>query len=133
MENLKVNDWCFFEFKLVQVKETDGPRVTSVTDGMFNTYGSNLSDRCFPFEMGIKKISDVVAYWADKMLKEERLKYLNHPDIHRKLVEFWIGMCESDDNKRQVIGEKLSNFCTSILNRVNSISEEYIEGIKLLR
>lgn len=60
----KQGEWCFCEFALQQVMETEENRITGVSDGMFRLSGHDLSDRCYPLEMKVKQISDIVAFWS---------------------------------------------------------------------
>jgi hypothetical protein len=62
MEKFKKGDWCFCEFKLQQIMEMNGTKITEVSDGYVRHSGSDLSNRCFPLDSNIKTISDNVLY-----------------------------------------------------------------------
>jgi len=135
MEKLKfkTGDWCFFEFKLHQIKKMEGSNISEVSSGTIRTSGSDLSDRCYPLEMNIKIISESVSFWS-KRFHQERIG-LNHPDLHRELVRRWVELCDNKDNDDHLkeLYEKLSQFGNSVLQKVNDLNFEEVEGIKLLR
>ncbi len=130
----KKGDWCFCEFKLQQVIETNEDRITSVSDGYFNHGSSDLSDRCYPMEMRVKIISDDVNYWHNQF---HQLKHnsLNHPDLNWKLIEMWIEMCENRNDKEKLseLYEKLNAFGQSVVNKVQEIKSETTEGVRIFR
>ena len=105
----KKGEWCFCEFILQQVTETNKDRITEVSDGYFTHGGHDLSDRCYPMEMRVKIISDDVNYWRNEF---HRLKNnsLNHPDLNRKLIDMWVDMCENRNNQEKLkeLYEKLN-------------------------
>jgi hypothetical protein len=80
----KQGEWCFCEFVLQQVIETEENRITAVSDGMFRLSSNDLSDRCYPLEMIIKIISDEVAYWS-KEFHSLKINTLNYPDLNKEL------------------------------------------------
>jgi hypothetical protein len=128
----KIGDWCFYEFKLVQIEDTEENRITAVSDGYVTRRSYDLSDRCYPMEMKVKLISDDVYYWSKQF---QLVKNLNHPDIHRKLVEIWVDMCENknDDAKLKVLYERLNAFSETIMKKVKDLSLEEVEGVKIFR
>ena len=136
MQNLKFKkeDWCFCEFKLQQIMETEENRITGVSDGMFILGSSDLSDRCYPLEMKVKQISDTVAYWSTEF---HRLKNnsLNHPDLNRELIRRWVELCDNreDENRLNELYDKLSEFGNSVLRKVRDLNFEEVEGVSLFR
>ena len=136
MKNLKFKkgDWCFCEFKLQQVMETEENRITGVSDGMFRLGSSDLSDRCYPLDMDVKRISDTVAYWSEKF-HELKNNALNHPDLNRELIRRWVELCENrkDDDQLKELYNNLSNFGNSVLRKVQDLSFEEVEGVRLFR
>ena len=130
----KKEDWCFCEFKLQQIMETEENRITGVSDGMFRLGSSDLSDRCYPLEMKVKQISDTVAYWSTEF---HRLKNnsLNHPDLNRELIRRWVELCDNreDENRLKELYDKLSEFGNSVLRKVRDLNFEEVEGVSLFR
>ena len=92
-------DWVFCEFKLQQIMETKENRITEVSDGMFRMSGHDISDRCFPLTLSIKRVSDTAAYWS-KQFHEAKCNGLNHPDLNRALISRWAEICENIDNEK---------------------------------
>ncbi|NRA78912.1 MAG: hypothetical protein HRU18_11940 [Pseudoalteromonas sp.] len=136
MKNLKFKkgEWCFCEFKLQQVTETEENRITGVSDGMFSLGSMDLSDRCYPLELDVKRISDTVAYWSTKF-HELKNNALNHPDLNRELIRRWVELCDSrkDEICLKELYDSLSNFGNSVLRKVQDLNFEEVEGVKLFR
>lgn len=131
----KEGDWCFCEFALQQIGEcTDDGRIRNVSDGAFNLSSHDLSDRCFPLEMSVKRISDSVAYWSRQF---DKLNHngLNHPVLNRELIRRWAEMCELRDNTEavQILTKKLNDFASSVIYRVNDLRNDEVEGVSLFR
>ena len=127
------DDWCFFEFNLVQIQEVKEGRVTSVSDGSFNTGGWDLSDRCLPLTLRTSAISDTLEYWSNRLHKEGN-NALNYPDIHRKLVDLWYEWCltEAKSDAAHTAADRVRDFAEGILRRVKQDQSEEIEGVRLL-
>jgi hypothetical protein len=136
MKNLKFKqgEWCFCEFKLQQVMETEDNKITSVSDGMFRLGSSDLSDRCYPLDMGIKQISDTVSYWSDEFHKI-KINGLNHPDLNRELIQRWVDLCDNKDNadKMKELYESLSKFGNAVKQKCNDLGFETVECVTLFR
>lgn len=130
----KTGDWCFCEFKLQQILETEENRVTEVSDGSFRMSGNNLSDRCFPLDLKIKKVSDYVSYWSDRFHKLNN-NSLNYPDLNRELIQRWAEMCENINDEKVVteLYKRLETFGSSIVNKINELKYESVEGVLLFR
>lgn len=130
----KKGEWCFCEFTLKQVKETKDDRITSVTDGYFEHGGSDLSDRCYPLDLNIKRISDEVNYWSKKF-HDLKTNSLNHPDLNRELISRWVEMCEAKDDhqKLQKLYDSLSEFGNAVISKVRDLSDETIGGVRIFR
>jgi hypothetical protein len=130
----KQGDWCFCEFALQQVMETEENRITGVSDGMFRHGAHDLSDRCYPLEMKVKQISDTVAYWS-KEFHALKNNALNHPDLNRELIRRWVELCDNreNDNRIKELYDKLSEFGNSVIRMVRDLNFEEVEGISLFR
>ena len=130
----KQGEWCFCEFALQQVMETEGNRITAVSDGMFRLDGHDLSDRCYPLEMKVKQISDTVAYWS-KEFHALKNNALNHPDLNRELIRRWVELCDNRENENRLkeLYDKLSEFGNSVIRRVRDLKFEEVEGVSLFR
>ena len=133
-ENFKVGDWCFCEFKLQQITDMTEGRITEVSDGIFILYSFDLSDRCFPLEMDIKRISDDVAYWSRKF-HDLQNSALNHPDLNRRLVSLWVKMCKNKDDVEELErwSGVLSAFGNTVVEKVRGAGSIEIDGIPLFR
>lgn len=136
MKNLKFKkgEWCFCEFKLQQVMETEDNKITSVSDGMLRLGSSDLSDRCYPLEMEVKQISDTVNYWSEEFHKI-KINGLNHPDLNRELIQRWVDLCDNKGNadKMKELYESLSKFGNAVKQKCNDLGFETVEGVALLR
>ncbi len=130
----KKGEWCFCEFKLQQITETEENRITGVNDGICSLGSNDLSDRCYPLEMKVKQISDTVAYWSAGF-HALRNNSLNHPDLNRELVCRWVQLCDNrkDENCSKELYEKLSQFGNSVTQKVKDLGYEEVEGINLFR
>ena len=130
----KKEDWCFCEFKLQQIVETEENRITSVNDGMFSLGSSDLSDRCYPLEMKVKQISDTVASWS-REFHNLKNNSLNHPDLNRELIRRWVELCDNreDENRLERLYAKLSEFGNSVLRKVRDLDFEEVDGVRLFR
>jgi hypothetical protein len=130
----KENDWCFCEFTLRQITEVKQGIIKSVTDGNFCLGSSDLNDRCYPLDIRIKRVSDSVNYWSNKIHKLNN-KGLNYPDINRKLISIWVDMCESIENENHLKEEyeNLDNFGRDIINTVSKLENQNVHGVKLFR
>ena len=133
-ENFKVGDWCFCEFKLQQITDMTEGRITEVSDGIFILYSFDLSDRCFPLEMDIKRISDDVAYWSRKF-HDLQNSALNHPDLNRRLGSLWVKMCKNKDDVEELErwSGVLSAFGNMVVEKVRGAGSIEIDGIPLFR
>jgi len=130
----KKGEWCFCEFKLQQVTETNEDRITSVSDGYFSHGSSDLSDRCYPMEMRVKIISDDVNYWRNQFHQLNH-NSLNHPDLNRELIDMWVNMCENRNNDEVLkeLYEKLNTFGQTVVSKVQELKHDTVGGVKLFR
>lgn len=131
--NFKVKDFCFCEFTLQQIKEIKENRITSVSDGVCSMSSHDLSDRCFPLDLKIKRISDTVAYYSNKFhaLKNNSI---NYPDLNRELIKRWVNMCNcTDDKELQKLYDSLGSFCNSVIEAVENLNFIQIEGVNIIR
>jgi len=130
----KKGDWCFCEFKLQQVMETEENRITSVSDGMFRLGNLDLSDRCYPLEMSVKQISDTVSHYSTEFYNLKN-NAINHPDLNRELIRRWVELCENrnDEKKLKELYDKLAKFSNSVIKEVRDSNFKEIEGVNLFR
>jgi len=130
----KQGEWCFCEFTLKLVKETKEDRITSVSDGYFEHGSYDLSDRCYPLTLEIKRISDEVNYWSKKF-HELKNNSLNHPDLNRELISRWVEMCEAKDDheKLRKLFDSLSEFGTAVITKVRDLGGEEVQGVRIFR
>ena len=130
----KKGDWCFCEFKLQQIQETQDNRITCVSDGMFSLSSNDLSNKCFPLDMKIKQISDTVDYWSNAFHNLNN-NSLNYPDLNRALISKWIEMCENKENENLLkeLYLQLNKFGKDVTTKVKNLSYEEIDGINLFR
>ena len=136
MQKLKFQkgDWCFCEFKLQLVKNTEENRITEVSDGFFSLGSLDLSDRCFPLSLKTKCASDIVSNWHDKFHAVNNIG-LNYPDLNRALISMWVELCENIDNDSEVqrIYDKINAFGNSVLKKCRNLQGEYVDGVQLFR
>ena len=99
---------------------------------MFRMSGYDISDRCFPLDLRIKRCSDTAAYWS-KTFHELKHNSLNHPDLNRELISRWATMCENvkDDKVLQELYDKLDKFGNAIVSKVRDLKYEEVEGVRL--
>lgn len=133
-KGFKKGDWCFSEFQLKQIKKMEDGRITSVSDGSFITGSYDLTDECFPVTMEIKKVSEEFEYWRRK-IHELNCNSLNHPEIHRDLVQRWVRICEKIDDK-EFVKEQLNfleSFCTEIIKTVKELREQKVGTVRIFK
>lgn len=130
----KKGDWCFCEFALRQVTETQDDRITEVSDGMCILGSHDLTDVCYPLEMKIKQISDNVAYWEDKF-HELKNNALNHPGLNRELIKRWVELCDNrhDQQKLDKLYKSLYKFGSAVIRKIEDLRHEEIDGVNLFR
>jgi hypothetical protein len=130
----KVNEWCFCEFKLQQITDMEGDRVTSVSDGMSILCSSDLSDRCFPLDLKIKRITDAVAESYDLLHLKSKVN-LNYPDLKRAFVSRWVEGCKVKDDEKYFSAWLASfrGFNNAIWDKINQTKDFEVEGVRLLR
>lgn len=131
---IKKGEWCFCEFELSQIVKTQENRITERTNGYISHSGHDLSDRCFPLDVKIKRISEEVEYWS-KAFHSLKTNSLNHPDLHRELVSRWAMMCENKDNEDEVnsLFESLRKFGQAVLDKVNEAKGQIVEGVSIFK
>jgi hypothetical protein len=123
-------DWCFYEYKLAQIRVVDG-KVREAKDGSFCTSGQDLADSCRPLTLRNASLSDHARYWSDRLHKEGH-NGLNYPDIHRKLVELWCDACDAPEGEKQgKASDAIGEFAQQVLRALDESPE--IQGVPLLR
>lgn len=128
---LKEGSWVFNEFELKQIKRIEDGKVKEVSDGVGLLGGYDLV--CFPVTMKIKRISDNVAYYSNK-LDDGDYHGLNYPDIHRWLRSRWEEMCNnlSDENVKKV-NNNIELFYTCILKVLNDTKDTVVCGVRVFK
>lgn len=128
-----VGDMCFYEYELSQIKRVEHGHVKSITTGYIESSGSYFNDRCFPVTLGIKLISDHVESWSKRF---HAIKMnINHPDLHRKLVNYWINMClVAEDRKNlDVRRNEFDSFCESVMVKIREAERINVGEFNLFR
>jgi hypothetical protein len=130
----EVGEWCFCEFELQRVKSTEDDRINGVTTGIIEMGGYDLSDRCFPISIEIKRVSDSVAYWS-RQFHAIKHNGLNHPDLNRALVDRWVELCKNINNQKklQVLYDELDAFGTKVRSAAANLRLMEVSGIPLFR
>lgn len=115
---MKVGDFVFCEFKLQQIKEMEGERVTGVRDGLFEMGSYDCRDRCMPLTIDMKRIADEFAHHSAKIHREGGAG-LNYPDIHRWLVDAWVEACMAQNASEPIKPhfEKVQRFTRDVLEK----------------
>jgi hypothetical protein len=127
---IKVGDWVYFDFELNQVKEVMKNRITSVTTGVISCGGYEL--KCYPISLGIKLISENVEYYSKKL--HELDGFLNFPDIHGKLCDYWKELCDKfmkNGKLDEIDYEKVQNFYKEIVSAVMDKKKKEAHGIQI--
>ena len=132
----KVGDWCFYEYKLSQVKKVNADgRVIEVSDGFISTSNGGYGFHIKPLTLRNKIISGVFEGISNE-LHEKGNAGLNYPDIHNHFVDLWLQACETEDT------EDGNKELTGIYNQIRAFSKKLIEfsqygpeidGVKILR
>lgn len=107
---MKVGDWGYHNFNLVQIKTITDGRITEITDGNFGTAGSNL--KLFPLNIRNKVISEE---FTRNYRKINDISGLNYPDIFSYFVDRWEECCEDEvDLHVRLIYQKIYDFVNNI-------------------
>jgi hypothetical protein len=127
----KVGEFIFCEFKLQEINEMEGERVTSVHDGWFEMGSRDLSDRCFPLTIRNKVISETFQGFSDKIHAINNAG-LNYPDIARYFVLKWVECCNgASDDKIKLIYDEVQNFINTVKEKSNH--EVIVNGVSVFR
>lgn len=129
-----IDDWCFFEFRLAQIKDVTDGRVTEVRTGYITVGSYDFNDKIKPLTMPYKVASDEVEAVYNK-LHREGSPGLNWPELHRHLVRLWLKLCDAYDVelKGELISsayEELYEFRDAILNICQNTT---VDGIQLFK
>jgi hypothetical protein len=132
-QQFQVGDWCFCEFKLQQVKRIEGSRILEVSDGYLSCSSYDLSDKCYPLDFSVKRISETVEWYKNRLhdLKMD----LNFSAIGKELIRRWCEMCDArnDDDKIKILDIELQQFYGAIAERVYALKNEQVAGVRLFR
>lgn len=128
---IKVNDWVYSDFELVQVKRMENGNVVEVTDGIFNrSYG--LGFTYFPLTLKIKRTSEEFKAWYDRL---RQYPSANIRSIHNLLETWWVELCEVVGNTK-VYNKKfkeLQTHCNQLERKLQNIEGERMFGIKIAK
>lgn len=129
---MNTGDWIIFQYRIVQIKEAKDGRVTSVSDGQFETSGYNLSDRCFPLTLANKNAADYIESYAARVHREGG-PGLNYPALHSKAVELAWGIMNLPEEKdaREPAYEAARKFYQVLFEAIRSHSAVEIENIRV--
>ena len=126
----KDGDWCFHEYTLKQIVVKAG-KVKEASCGQFRMSGNDLSDECRPLTLCNANLSQHAQYWSSRLHKEGHAG-INHPDIHRKMVELWCAACDAKEGDEQgKAGDAIGVFARKVLDA--SKRTELIDGVPLIR
>ena len=124
----KNGDWCFYEYRLCQIVVEEG-KVREASCGMFRTHGQDLSDSCRPLTLRNANLTQHTEYWSARLHKEGHAG-LNHPDIHRRMVELWCAACDAKEGKPQEkAAEAIGAFAAAVLKQESG----EVDGVQLIR
>src|SRR5258708_784432 len=124
---MKVGDWVFCEFDLVEIREVaaDG-RVTMLADGMFERSVYDFRDRIFPLT---RRGNRIVAHFQIASRDLHTMHNLNFPDIHRELVARWVkAMAGSDEVATEVV-----NALREWVREIDRARDVVVGGVSVFR
>jgi hypothetical protein len=130
-----IDDWIYYDFKLSQITDMEDGIITKISDGSFSTWSMDLNKYCFPIDMEIKQISDMVNSHYNEIYDLNFIS-LNYPEVHRKFVEYWVEMCSSiyDDPDYHIdIKSKYLSFFENLKFELNKLKKLTINNVKLFR
>ena len=146
MKSLKyvIGQWVMSEHELKQIKEMEGTRITSVSDGMFSTGGSDLGYCTVPLTMQTKCLSDTYSYYYKQIRDAAGTMNINFPDISRAITSNWHDACmaaliaseESEESIKQAIRirDKFEKeFVRPTLNELQAAKDIVVAGVNVLR
>jgi len=112
-----VGDWVFCEFELGQIAEMEDGRVTNFATEHGSLGSYDLTDRCVPLTMPMKRIASTFE-WHSRKLHDHGSPGLNYPAIHRWLVDLWVKTCAHADDLEAVRGalQTLQDFTNEMLS-----------------
>lgn len=122
-----VDDWCFHEGALKQVKRVDG-EIAELTDWTTNISG-RLWDECFPLNRWNKIASDHAQYCRERF-HEEGVHGLNYPGIARKITALWVDACEHPEDAQKL--KAIEDWTTAALNKIRDMKYEMVDDVRLL-
>jgi hypothetical protein len=129
MTNWKLNDFCFWEYELVQITEIKDGRIREVTTGYISAGSSDFSDRILPITIKTKIISEAFKEYSNRL--HSMNCGLNYPDIHRYLVNKWYEACLLNNNEAiKIIYDEINKF---ILDLKEITYSKTVNGIKVFR
>lgn len=130
---MNVGDFGFFEYQLSQIEEMDEGKIKSISSGSIETHGNDLSYAWFPLSLKNKKISDYFEYYSDKFHESKFHTILNYPDIHRHIVELWVGACSSSTGTGVIAYEdEMKAFFDETIALCEETHTQYVDGVRVI-
>jgi hypothetical protein len=131
---VKTGDWILFESRVVQVKKAVKGVVTCVSDGTGETGGNDLSEQCRPLTRRNLSISGNYEHRRARIDKCAGTLNINWPDIHDKLVEFWLDEIDAtsdvtEESTAHFNKEWVDKFC----KRLRELRDESVDGVPIYR
>ena len=129
----KLNDWVFYNFKLVQITKIEGVNITGVSDGFFSTYGNYLNRNIVPLTLKNKTISDSFEELYNKIHSFPDLGW-NYPDIHKCFIEQWMESClTTNEENRKLFYRIVENLYKELDKKQYELLKLECNGIRLFK
>lgn len=129
--SFKVGDKCYSRFTLSTIYSMDDGRVTGVETEYFKTGGYDLT--CFPVTEKVIRVSDICKSKSD-IFHGLCFNGLNHPDLSRELERRWVQLCRTDEGEQlEILLDDLNLFCDHVVNTVEYIRTQNVDGIYIVR
>lgn len=124
-------EWCYCDFRLQQVTETSGARITETFDGIVRSGGYDKSTECYPITVDIKLVSEFIEDLNNKLRGIGNR--LNWPEISKALIERWVLLCESIGDAEELKSQynSVTNFCKVIIEKHTELKNTYVEGVRI--
>jgi len=131
IENFKVGDEIYEEFKLKEIREVRDGIIWSLHDKYFISSGNYSPSQCFPVEDKVKSLSETFENWSHEL--HQLNAQLNYPKIRGYLNNRWIDACDArtDDEKCFNIMQSVSAFIETIKYHVESQKQIVVHGVNI--